>query len=94
MAESSRNNDSDDTINAEKTFPNPNDVLGLMVSVQRFHQQLLWQMGEVMADMMAMPLGRERNNDKKEGPISRAVSDLKDAVDGATEILQQGGKPR
>ena len=92
--ENSTNNGTDDKSSAEKTFPNPNDVLGLMVSVQRFHQQLLWQMGEVMADMMAMPLGRERNEGKKEGPISRAVSDLKEAVDGATEILQQGGRPR
>jgi hypothetical protein len=64
--------------------------------VQRFHTQLFWQMGEVMADMMAMPLGRdkEEGSSSKRGPLNRAVNDLKDAVDGATEILQQGGKPR
>jgi hypothetical protein len=78
---------------AERTLPNPSDVLGLMVSVQRLHAQLMWQMGEVMADMMAMPLGRERN-EKKANPINRAVSDLTDAVESATETLQQGGKPR
>ena len=79
---------------AERTFPNPSDVLGLMVSVQRFHTQLLWQMGEVMADMMAMPLGRDRSDSKTTGPLNRCVTDLKDAVDSATETLQQGGKPR
>jgi hypothetical protein len=86
--------DDDDKSYAERTFPNPSDVLGLMVSVQRFNQQLLWQMGEVMADMISMPLGRDRTDRKKDGPLNRAVSDLKDAVDGATEILQQGGRPR
>ena len=79
---------------AERTFPNPSDVLGLMVAVQRLHTQLLWKMGEVMADMMAMPLGRERGEANKPGPLNRCVTDLKDAVDGATEILQQGGRPR
>ncbi len=79
---------------AERTFPNPSDVLGLMVSVQRFHTQLLWQMGEVMADMMAMPLGRDRTDSKKAAPLNQCVTDLKDAVDSATETLQQGGKPR
>lgn len=80
---------------ADKNIPNPSDVLGLMVSVQRFHTQLFWQMGEVMADMMAMPLGRDKEgSSSKRGPLNRAVNDLKDAVDGATEILQQGGKPR
>jgi hypothetical protein len=48
----------------------------------------------VMADMISMPLGRDRTDRKKDGPLNRAVSDLKDAVDGATEILQQGGRPR
>jgi len=81
---------------ADKNIPNPSDVLGLMVSVQRFHTQLIWQMGEVMADMMAMPLGRgrEEGSSPKGGPLNRCVTDLKDAIDGATEILQQGGKPR
>ena len=83
---------------ADKNIPNPSDVLGLMVSVQRFHTQLFWQMGEVMADMMAMPLGRDKDKDEgssgKRGPLNRCVSDLKDAIEGATEILQQGGKPR
>jgi hypothetical protein len=41
-----------------------------------------------------MPLGRDRTESKTAGPLNRCVSDLKDAVDGATEILQQGGKPR
>ena len=93
-SERSTNHDTNEKTYAERTFPNPGDVLGLMVSMQRFHTQLLWQMGEVMADIMAMPLGRDRADRKKEGPISKAVSELKDAVDGATEILQQGGKPR
>lgn len=79
---------------AERTIPNPSDVLGLMVSVQRLNAQLLWQMGEVMADMMAMPLGRDRNERHKPNPINRAVNDLTDAVESATETLQQGGKPR
>ncbi|HZY55892.1 MAG TPA: hypothetical protein VFE73_21730 [Reyranella sp.] len=81
---------------ADRNIPNPSDVLGLMVSVQRFHTQLIWQMGEVMADMMSMPLGRDREEGSagKRGPLNRCVSDLKDAIDGATEILQQGGKPR
>jgi len=65
-----------------------------MVSVQRFHTQLLWQMGEVMADMMAMPLGRDRTESQKPAPLNRCVTDLKDAIDSATETLQQGGKPR
>jgi|SRR6185503_14490872 len=95
--EPSTNEDSGKEKNfADKNIPNPSDVLGLMVSVQRFHTQLFWQMGEVMADMMAMPLGRgkEEGASSKRGPLNRAVNDLKDAVDGATEILQQGGKPR
>jgi hypothetical protein len=79
---------------ADRNLPNPSDVLGLMVSVQRFHTQLIWQMGEVMADMMAMPLGRNKDETAKAGPLNRCVTDLKDAIDGATEILQQGGKPR
>ena len=79
---------------AEKTFPKVSDVLGLMVSVQRLNAQLMWQMGEAMADMMAMPLGRETPGASREGPISKCVSNLKDAVEGATEVLQQGGKPR
>jgi hypothetical protein len=46
--------------------------------------------------MMSMPLGRDREEGSagKRGPLNRCVSDLKDAIDGATEILQQGGKPR
>jgi len=80
---------------AERTFPNPSDVLGLMVAVQRLHTQILWKMGEVMGDMMAMPLARDRTETtNKSAPLSRCVSDLKDAIDGATEILQQGGRPR
>jgi hypothetical protein len=93
--ESSANNESgNDKSYAERTFPNPSDMLGLMVSIQRLNAQLLWKMGEAMADMMAMPLGRERSDANKSAPINRCVSDLKDAVDGATEILQQGGRPR
>lgn len=79
---------------AERTFPNPSDMLSLMVSFQRLQQQMMWQMSEVMADMMSMPLGRDRTDSNKPGPFNRAVSELKDAVDGATEILQQGGRPR
>ena len=54
----------------------------------------MWQMGEAMADMMSMPLNRERSESKKPGPFNRCVTDLKDAVDSATEVLQQGGRPR
>ena len=93
MAKSSTNDDASENGSDEKTFPNPNDMLRLMVSVQRFHQQLFWQMGEVMADMMAMPLGRNRSDRNKPGPLNQAVSDLKDAVDSATDTLQRGGKP-
>jgi hypothetical protein len=89
---------SDDTTEktfAEKAFPDPREMLGLMVSVQRLGQQFVWQMGEVMTDVMSMPLKRDRSDStKKSNPMARAVSDMKDAVDGATEILQQGGKPR
>jgi hypothetical protein len=89
-----RKDEATEKSSAEKMFPNPRDVLGLMVSLQRFNQQVMWQIGEVMGDMMAMPLGRDRTDGKKPDPLSRAVSDIKDAVDGATEILQQGGRPR
>ena len=92
--EPSTNDSTTEKTYAERTFPNPNDMLGLMVSVQRLHTQLMWQMGEVMADMMAMPLGRDRRESTKAGPLNRCVSELKDAIDGATEILQQGGRPR
>jgi hypothetical protein len=92
--ESSMSDDTTEKSYAERTFPNPSDMLGLMVSIQRLHQQLLWQMGEVMADMMAMPLGRERTDARKPGPLNRVVTGLADAVDSATESLQQGGKPR
>ncbi|HEX3860315.1 MAG TPA: hypothetical protein VHY35_01320 [Stellaceae bacterium] len=92
--EGSVNNDATEKSYAERTFPNPSDMLGLMVSIQRLHQQLLWQMGEVMADMMAMPMGRDRSDVRKPDPIKRAVTNLADAVDSATESLQQGGKPR
>jgi hypothetical protein len=90
----SDNESTDEQSYAERTFPKVGDVLGLMVSVQRLNAQLMWQMGEAMADMMAMPLGRESAAANKDGPLSRCVSNLKDAVDGATEVLQQGGKPR
>jgi hypothetical protein len=91
---SANNEDNGEKSYAERTFPNPSDLLGLMVSVQRLHTQLLWQMGEVMADMMAMPLGRDRTDSKTTGPLNRCVTDLKDALDSATETLQQGGKSR
>lgn len=92
--ESSTNDDTGEKTYAEKTFPNPTDVLELMVSMQRLNQQLMWQMGEAMADMIAMPLRRDRTERNKPGPFNRAVTDLRDAVDSATETLQQGGKPR
>ena len=74
---------------AEKAIPNPRDVLDLMVSFQRLSQQLIWQMGEVMSDVMSMPLKRDNSDDKK-NPVNKAVSDLKAAVDSATETLQTG----
>jgi hypothetical protein len=91
---SSGNETPDDKSYAERTFPKLSNVLELMVSVQRLNAQLMWHMGEAMADMMAMPLGRERADGDKNGPINRCMTNLKDAVDGATEVLQQGGKPR
>jgi hypothetical protein len=93
-SERSTTDDASDKSYAEKTFPNPSDVLELMVSVQRLNQQLMWQMGEAMADMISMPLRRDRTDRNKPGPFNRAVTDLRDAVDSATETLQQGGKPR
>jgi hypothetical protein len=74
---------------AEKAIPNPRDVLDLMVSFQRLSQQLIWQMGEVMSDVMSMPLRRDSSDDNK-NPMNKAVSDLKAAVDSATETLQTG----
>jgi len=51
-------------------------------------------MGQAMGDMMAMPLKRDKSDERKSDPINRTMSDVKDAIDGATEILQQGGRPR
>jgi hypothetical protein len=79
---------------AEKAFPNPREMLGLMVSCQRLGQQVLWQMCEAMGDMMEMPLKRDQSGDKKSDPINRTMSDVKDAIDSATQKLQQGGRPR
>lgn len=94
-AESSNGNEStDDRSYAERTFPKLSNMLELMVSVQRLNAQLMWQMSEAMTDMMAIPLGRERAGADKNGPINRCVTNLKDAIDGATEVLQQGGRPR
>ena len=94
-AESSSDNEStNEKSYAERTFPKFSNVLELMVSVQRLNAQLMWQMGEAMADVMAMPLGRERADGGKNGPLNKCVTNLKDAIDGATEVLQQGGKPR
>jgi hypothetical protein len=86
--------DKSDKSLVERAFPDPRDVLGLMVSFQRLSQQLVWQMGEAMTDMMEIPMGRDRNESKKPNPVARAVADLTDAVDSATQTLQQGGKPR
>jgi len=80
---------------AEKNFPNPSDMLELMVSMQRLGSQMMWTMSDAMADMMARPLRRDSDKDKdKEAPINRCVTELRDAVDSATEVLQQGGRPR
>jgi hypothetical protein len=94
MATNTKDDEDDDKGSTTKELPNPRDVLALMVSMQRLCQQVVWQMGEVMGDVMEMPLKRDRGKDKKSDPFNRAVSDLKDAVDGATEILQQRGRPR
>jgi hypothetical protein len=80
----------EDKTYAEKAIPNPRDVLDLMVSFQRLSQQLIWQMGEVMSDVMSMPLKRDTSDEKKTNPMNKAVSDLKAAVDSATETLQTG----
>jgi hypothetical protein len=42
-----------------------------------------------MSDVMSMPLKRDNSDDKK-NPVNKAVSDLKAAVDSATETLQTG----
>lgn len=91
--ERSNDDDGNEKSYVERAFPDPRDMLQLMVSVQRLHQQLMWQMGEVMSDMMSMPLKRDKGDDKKTSPLTKAVSDLADAVDSATETLQRGGKP-
>jgi hypothetical protein len=80
----------EDKTYAEKAFPNPRDVLDLMVSFQRLGQQMIWQMGEVMSDVMSMPLKRDGSDETKSNPMNKAINDMKAAVDSATETLQTG----
>ena len=94
MANERSKDDEDDKSATERELPNPREVLGLMVSVQRLCTQVMWQMGEAMGDVMAMPLERNKSKEKRPDPLNRTMSDLKDAVDSATEILQQRGKTR
>jgi hypothetical protein len=77
-----------------KGFPNPSDVMSLMVAMQRFNSQVMWQMSEAMADMMSKPFGRGREDESKSDAFNRCVNDVKDAIESATETLQQGGKSR